>query len=227
MTVITNKFRAKVGIRDSITVEKPIEYIVHYLMDYTGVPTNVGLPDECCLNIVDSKLFQYDNVSSSWIEKNINVENCFLFSDVGHYNSGNGHNLPDMMIYQKELDGSFSKRYAHDGVFVLIKNKSRNHTKNCLRVYQKSINEWTEPDVGSSSGVTDEAVQDIVANLLQEGEAIDLNYNDSLNMLTISCELAESGDSSVNKGVANFSNESFAVNTGFVSIYKIDGGNFV
>jgi len=45
--------------------------------------------------------------------------------------------------------------------------------------------------------------------------------------LTISCELAEAGNNTVNKGIANFDNENFNVSSGFVSITKIDGGNWI
>jgi len=150
MVVINTKFRAGVGLRDPITVEKPIEYVIHYLKSDSGAPVTNGALDEYCLNVADSILYHYDG--TTWIPNNItNFDICFLFSDSGIANAGNGSNVPDMMIYQKEADGSFSRRYANDGVIVLIKNKSKNHDKNCLRVYNASDNDWKTP-VTSTSG---------------------------------------------------------------------------
>jgi hypothetical protein len=153
---------------------------------------------------------------------------CFLFSDAGSVNAGNGHNVPDMMIYQKEMDGTFSKRYSHSGVIVLIKNKSKNHKENCLRAYKQSTNEWVIPATDSvgGGGLTPEEIQDIVSAMMVEGEAIDLTYNDAANTLIVSCELAESGNNTANKGVASYDDSSFVVTTGFVELTNVNGGNF-
>ncbi len=76
---------------------------------------------------------------------------------------------------------------------------------------------------------TDERVDNRVSNLLTEGEAIDLYYDNSGNYLRISCEIATEGPdlASTNRGVASFNNESFDVTDGFVSLETVDGGEWV
>lgn len=61
-----------------------------------------------------------------------------------------------------------------------------------------------------------------VADLLTAGEGIDLVYNDALNELTISAELA----TTTNVGVASFDSDQFIVTAGAASIYQIDGGTY-
>jgi len=218
MNVITNKFRSIVGLRDPYNVEKPMDYVIHYLKDDVGAPLVNGVMDECCLNSVNSTLYKFDG--SNWnVVTLVSIGMCFLFSESGSINAGNGHNIPNMMIYEKEIDGIFSKRYVTSGVMVIVKNKSLDNEMNCLRVFKNSPDEWVAPN---AVGFTVEEIQNIVALMLLEGEAIDLSY--AANQLTVSCELADVGDNTVNKGVSSFSDDSFGANSGYITIEKVDGG---
>jgi len=220
--VITNKFRAPVGIRDLVIAEKPIDYVIHYLKSTSGVPSGGGAIDEYCLNIIDNVLYSYDG--GSWNGTPLTINQRFCFCGNGITGSGNGSNIPDQYLY--DFDGiNCSSKQAPDGIVVLIKKKSLDFSKESLITYDKTHNNWIKSSTSSSS-TTDEDIDDRVANLLQEGEAIDLSYNDALNTLTVSCELAESGNSSVNKGVASFNSDSFSVTSGHVDITNINGGNF-
>lgn len=67
-----------------------------------------------------------------------------------------------------------------------------------------------------------EIIDDRVSNLLLEGEAMDLTYNDGANTLTIAAEKATSG----NLGVAKFPTANFTVSNGSVAISAIDGGTY-
>jgi len=67
-----------------------------------------------------------------------------------------------------------------------------------------------------------EIIDDRVSNLLLEGEAMDLTYNDAANTLTIAAETATSG----NLGVAKFPTANFTVTGGSVAISAIDGGTY-
>lgn len=75
---------------------------------------------------------------------------------------------------------------------------------------------------GSNKYYTDERVDDRVANLLHAGEAIDLNYNDVTNLLTVSVETATSN----NLGVATFDATDFSVTSGNVELNLIDCGTY-
>ena len=67
-----------------------------------------------------------------------------------------------------------------------------------------------------------EIVDDRVSNLLLEGEAMDLTYDDGANTLTIAAETATSG----NLGVAKFPTANFTLTNGSVAISAIDGGTY-
>jgi len=67
-----------------------------------------------------------------------------------------------------------------------------------------------------------EIVDDRVSNLLLQGEAIDLTYDDAANSLTVAAEKA----TSANLGVAKFPTANFAVTNGSVAISAIDGGTY-
>lgn len=75
---------------------------------------------------------------------------------------------------------------------------------------------------GSRLYFTNERVDDRVYNLLHAGEGIDLNYNDILNELDISVELA----SALNPGIATFDATDFLVTAGNVEINTIDCGTY-
>lgn len=59
-----------------------------------------------------------------------------------------------------------------------------------------------------------ERVEDIVDNLIIEGEGLDITYNDSANTLTFEAEIA----TTANRGVASFATEDFNVATGAVEL---------
>jgi hypothetical protein len=61
---------------------------------------------------------------------------------------------------------------------------------------------------------SEEVIQDVIYSTLQEGEGIDLSYNDPAGTLTISVEDA----STSNKGAASFNSDDFNVNTGHVEL---------
>lgn len=68
-----------------------------------------------------------------------------------------------------------------------------------------------------------EVIEDHLGNtFLVAGEAIDLNYVDGSNQLTITAELATTS----NPGVATFNADNFTVTSGDVTITTIDGGTF-
>jgi hypothetical protein len=68
-----------------------------------------------------------------------------------------------------------------------------------------------------------EVIEDHLGNtFLVAGEAIDLNYVDGSNQLTITAELATAS----NPGVATFNTDNFTVTSGDVTITTIDGGTF-
>src|SRR6056300_276744 len=67
---------------------------------------------------------------------------------------------------------------------------------------------------GTNLYYTDERVDDRVDNLLTQGEAIVLTYDDVANTLTVAAEDA----SESNKGVASFASSDFSVTSGAVSI---------
>lgn len=68
-----------------------------------------------------------------------------------------------------------------------------------------------------------EVVEDhLVNNFFLAGEGIDLSYNDGLNQLTVSAELATIS----NPGVASFDSDQFAITSGAVTIYTLDGGTY-
>jgi len=67
-----------------------------------------------------------------------------------------------------------------------------------------------------------EVVGDAVATLLQEGEGIDLTYNDGANTLTVAAEIA----TITNRGVASFDSDQFTVTSGAVTISTLDGGTY-
>ncbi len=68
----------------------------------------------------------------------------------------------------------------------------------------------------------EQLVDSEVANLLTAGEGIDLTYNDGTDELTIAAELA----TLTNPGVASFDSDQFAVSSGAVTIYQLDGGTY-
>ena len=67
-----------------------------------------------------------------------------------------------------------------------------------------------------------EIIDDRVSNLLLEGEAMDLTYDDGANTLTIAAETA----TSANLGVAKFPTANFTMTNGSVAISAIDGGTY-
>lgn len=68
----------------------------------------------------------------------------------------------------------------------------------------------------------EQLVDSEVANLLLEGEGIDLTYNDSAGTLTIAGEDA----TTTNKGIASFDSANFSVTSGNVVISAVDGGTY-
>jgi len=216
MNFVTNKFRSLVGVKDATAIEIPVTCAIHYLKDTPGLPAQNGLEGEYLLNTVDNALYRFDG--TKWEAFVVDFSMRFLFSERGSVDSGNGRNIPDMMIYQQELDNTYSKKYASDGVIVLIKNKSLHQDANSLKVYKQDTNEWIS--ISSSGGGGGGGY------VHEEGEGINLSY-DSNDVLTVSCELAESGEKEIaNKGIANYTEENFVIQDGFVTIEKIDGGPF-
>jgi len=240
---VTNKFRANVGVRDlsiidesiasnaniklskiennGINTEKPVNYVVHYVKSDNGPPTNPGLTNECCLNIFSNTLYKYDG--SSWISTALVDGDRFLFCKDGNTATGCGNNIADNKIYN--LNGTWSLNTAVDGISVLNRFSSYNYDLHSTLVFCETEDSWIKT-TSAATTVTNEDIDDRVAALLQEGEAIDLTYNDAADTLTISCELAESGISTVNKGVASFSNDSFNSTSGFITLTNVNGGNF-
>jgi len=239
---ITNKFRAEVGVRslsiidesisndaniklsklenNGINTEKPINYVIHYVKTDNGSPGNPGLTDECCLNTFTNSLYKYNG--SSWVLIPVINGDRFLFCKNGNTATGCGNNIADNKIY--ELNGTWITNDAVNGISVLNRFASYDYDIYSTMVFCEPDSAWVKTT--SSTTVSNEDIDDRVANLLQEGEAIDLNYNDALDTLTISCELAEGGDNTANKGVASFDDNSFDVTTGFVTITNVNGGDF-
>lgn len=94
-----------------------------------------------------------------------------------------------------------------------------------------AVDDWWEfnKDVNISGGSLyingtefSSAVDSSVADLLQEGEGIDLTYNSGAGTLTVSAELATIN----NRGVASFDSDQFSVTSGAVTIYQLDGGTY-
>lgn len=205
--MITTKFRAEVGLKEYYIPEKPLEYVIHYVKDNIGAPGAAGLSDECCLNTFEKKLYKFDG--SVWNVIAILSGQKFCFALNGSSFVGCGNNSADQKIYT--FNGiDFVSKIADDGSFILIKNSSRDIPSNCLLVWDISSLTWIKPSSAS----------------LQDGEGINLVYNDAADTLTISAELAESGDNTANKGIASFSDNSFTATAGFIELSKVNGGNF-
>jgi len=219
---ITNKFRFNTGIRDLIISEKPVYCVVHYIMNYSGVPIEDGLDGEYCLNIIDAMLYYYHSNTWSGIDlaknedENNFVEYAFLFAGTGNANAGNGINIPDMKIYEKIYGEKFNSRYANDGVTLLVKNASLNFEQNSLLAYDKDTNTWT---LVSGSGEGGGGATYV------EGEGIDL-IELPTEEIEIAGELATTGLTieESNRGISAFTNESFTSNDGFVQIWRVDAG---
>lgn len=88
-----------------------------------------------------------------------------------------------------------------------------------VRISNKTTTNLTE---GSNLYFTTERAQDAVASLLHAGEAIDLNYTDGADELTVSVELASAN----NPGAAKFDATDFLVTAGNVEIATIDCGTY-
>ena len=67
-----------------------------------------------------------------------------------------------------------------------------------------------------------EEIDDHIASVFQEGEGMDIVYDDSAGTITFSAELATSS----NLGVASFDASEFSVTSGAVVLATIDGGTF-
>lgn len=87
------------------------------------------------------------------------------------------------------------------------------------RLTTKTTDDVTE---GSNLYFTEERVDDRVSSLLNDGIGIDLLYNDTLNELSISLELA----SDTNIGGAKFDSVDFLVTAGNVELATIDCGTY-
>jgi hypothetical protein len=97
----------------------------------------------------------------------------------------------------------------------------------------KGVAQFDPTDFVVTNGIVElnaESVHDIVSGLVQEGEGIDIAYDDNLGTLTFSGENA----SLTNKGIASFGGwadsaetvRQFTVTSGDVSIAAIDGGEY-
>ena len=87
----------------------------------------------------------------------------------------------------------------------------------------KSINLPSGSDFLVNGVGFDERVDDRLSGLLQEGEAINFDYVDASDTLTISAEIA----SSSNLGVAKFNTDNFDVTgAGDVTITEVNGGTY-
>lgn len=134
-------------------------------------------------------------------------------------------NSTELSINDKNivLADSASSAAEADGGGITLKGA------NATITYTQSGDKWNtnKPlDVAGQlfiDGVAFEQLVDSeVANLLLEGEGIDLTYNDSAGTLTIAGEDA----TTTNKGIASFDSANFSVTSGNVVISAVDGGTY-
>jgi len=136
---VTTKFRANVGIRELIVAETPLYCVIHYVKTTNGSPTNPGLVNEFCLNVLEKKLYQFNGMI--WNNISINTTDRFLFCKDGLRANGCGNNIADQTIYYK-CGIIYENKYATDGIVVLIKNTSLGFKANSLIAYNGSDNTW-------------------------------------------------------------------------------------
>lgn len=139
----------------------------------------------------DGKFKFFTGLSDNDLDDSLNVVNI----------SGTGYTKADIVVGTLTAD-AFTGNYAgFDSDFG-----------------QQTTDELTE---GSTNlYFTDERVDDRIAALLQEGEGIDITYDDALGTLTITGEDA----TTTNKGIASFNTNHFSVTSGAVGAKDITFG---
>ena len=121
------------------------------------------------------------------------------------------------------LADSAADANAADGAGITIGGANYTLTYNAASDYLETSGDFNVGGALTVGGESfSEVVGDAVATLLQEGEGIDLTYNDGANTLTVAAEIA----TITNRGVASFDSDQFTVTSGAVTISTLDGGTY-
>jgi len=132
------------------------------------------------------------------------------------------------------LADSAADAAAADGAGITVGGDLYSGTKPTI-LFDGSNNRWViNQDFNISSGSSLSAIKiggtniseyiddHLATNLIKVGTGLDIAYDDGLNQLTFSANLA-TVDS---VGVASFDSDQMTVTSGFVSIYALDGGTY-
>ena len=146
-----------------------------------------------------------------------------LFDGIGDvtYNEVTGE--IDVTTYKTaDFNTDFSSKTTDDlteGATNQYYTTARSNTDFDNRLSTKTTTNLSE---GDNLYFTNERVDDRVANLLQEGEGVDLTYTDETGQLSVALEAA----TDTNIGGAKFDSIDFLVTAGMVEIQTIDCGTY-
>ncbi len=159
----------------------------------------------------------YDQIENNWTAIS-GSGSTFLY----------GHGLQKVIdTLNVIVDSSVFEFNSSDELALKDDSISTDHLK--LGLGGGELNTDVIPEGSVNKFMRDEHIDDRVNSLIDEGEGIDIVYDDPGNKLTISTKYATAGDIPSNAviGGSSFNNESFGVNSGFVSLEKVDGGEWV